>query len=399
MRTILFLGLLTFLLMFSVAMVYPVMRPFVVDRFDATYAQASLFVSANLLAYVIFAVIWGALSDKAGVRRPFIITGLLGNGVMMFLVAQADSLGALLALRFVEGAFSIMAFSLIMTSALDQARAVRIGEGVGVVAMCFALGNAFGSPIGGRLGSMDPLYPFYAGSLILLCAGAAAFFFLRDAERMTCAPSLRSAFELLFRERRLMVPYAFSFVDRFTVGFFVSVFPLYLGAVHGAEPAAIGMLMFAFLLPFGLLQYPGGLLSERVGRAKPIIIGSVAYGLCTMAIGFLDIALIAPVMIVGGMFGALMFAPSAALTGDIAPEDKRGAAMGGFNFFGSLGFVIGPFAGGLIADRYGFGASFAFAGGAEIFAALLFIPALIRISAEFRPRPLYAPAEKERATE
>ena len=159
------------------------------------------------------------------------------------------------------------------------------------------------------------------------------------------------------------------------------------------------MLMFAFLLPFGLLQYPGGLLSERVGRAKPIIIGSVAYGLCTMAIGFLDIALIAPVMIVGGMFGALMFAPSAALTGDIAPKDKRGAAMGGFNFFGSLGFVIGPFAGGLIADRYGFGASFAFAGGAEIFAALLFIPALIRISAEFRPRPLYAPAEKERATE
>lgn len=380
MRNISLLGILTFLLMLSVSMVYPVLRPFVVDRFDTTITQASLFVSVNLLAYVIFAIVWGALSDKAGKRRPFIIVGLFGNSLMMFLITRVESLSLLLSLRFIEGAFSIMAFSLIMTGALDRARSVRIGEGIGIVAMSFALGNAFGSPIGGRLGSIDPMLPFYAGSVLLCIAGVIAFFFLRDAESMSRAGSVRSALHLLFTERRLIVPYAFSFVDRFTVGFFVSVFPLYLGTVHGAEPALIGMLMFAFLLPFALLQYPGGRVSERTGRAAPIIVGSVVYGVCIMWIGFLDPGTLWYVMVIGGVFGAFMFSPSAALTGDIAPEDKRGVAMGGFNFFGSLGFVIGPLAGGLIADTYGFGASFAFAGMSEILIVVLFMPALLRFA-------------------
>ncbi len=370
-------------------MVYPVLRPFVVDRFDTTMTQASLFVSVNLLAYVIFAIVWGALSDKAGTRRPFIIAGLLGNSAMMFLITRVDSLGVLLSMRFIEGAFSIMAFSLIMTSALDRARTVRIGEGIGIVAMSFALGNAFGSPIGGRLGSIDPMYPFYAGSTLLLIAGIIAYYFLRDVESMSRAVSVRNALRLLLTERRLIVPFAFSFVDRFTVGFFVSVFPLYLGTVHDADPATIGLLMFAFLLPFALLQYPGGRISERVGRAGPIIAGSIIYGISIIGVGFLDISALWYVMIIGGMSGAFMFSPSAALTGDIAPEDKRGVAMGGFNFFGSLGFVVGPFAGGLIADTYGFGASFAFAGISEIIIALVFIPALVRITREFRLRSMY----------
>lgn len=380
MRNITLLGLLVFLLMLSVSMVYPVLRPFVVDRFDTTITQASLFVSVNLLAYVIFAVVWGALSDKAGKRRPFIIAGLFGNACMMFLLTRAESFPLLLGFRFIEGAFSIMAFSLIMTGALDRVRNVRIGEGIGIVAMGFALGNAFGSPIGGRLGSIDPVLPIYTGSVLLTIAATIAFFFLRDAPSMSRAGSVRSALHLLFTERRLFVPYIFSFVDRFTVGFFVSVFPLYLGTVHGAEPALIGMLMFAFLLPFALLQYPSGRLSERTGRATPIILGSVVYGLCVVGIGYLDLSVLWFVMVIGGIFGAFMFSPSAALTGDIAPEDKRGVAMGGFNFFGSLGFVVGPFAGGLIADTYGFGASFAFAGMSEIVIALVFIPALLRLT-------------------
>lgn len=395
MRNIFLLGLLTFLLMLSVSMVYPVLRPFVVDRFDTSITQASLFVSVNLLAYVIFAVVWGVLSDKAGKRRPFIIAGLFGNSLMMFLITRVDSLSLLLSLRFVEGAFSIMAFSLIMTGALDRARTVRIGEGIGIVAMSFALGNAFGSPIGGRLGSIDPVLPFYTGSLILLTAGIIAFLFLRDADTMSPVGSVRSALRMLFKEHRLLVPYAFSFIDRFTVGFFVSIFPLYLGTVHNTEPATIGLLMFAFLLPFALLQYPGGRLSDRTGRAAPIIIGSIAYGLCILGIGYINVASLWFVMVIGGMFGALMFSPSAALTGDIAPADKRGAAMGGFNFFGSLGFVVGPFTGGLIADTYGFGVSFAFAGLSEIVIALIFMPALLRITREFRLRSMYAAPKQD----
>jgi len=54
--------------------------------------------------------------------------------------------------------------------------------------------------------------------------------------------------------------------------------------------------------------------------------------------------------------------------------------MGGFNLFGSLGFAVGPFVGGLIADSYGFHVSFAAAGLAVFLVALIFLPLLISVS-------------------
>jgi MFS transporter, DHA1 family, tetracycline resistance protein len=386
MSRISFLGLLMFMLMFSISMVYPVMKPFVVERFDTTLTEASLFVSVNLLAYVIFSVIWGALSDRLGKRRIFIITGLFGNALLMYLVTTAPSLPVLLILRFVEGSFSIMAFSLIMTSAVDTAHKYRVGRGIGVAAMSFALGNAFGAPAGGRLGSVDPMLPFYTGAVLLTVAGLLAVLFLRDAPAMRRALSVRGALSLLAEDKRLFIPYAFSFIDRFTVGFFVGLFPLFLASRFNAEPAAIGLYMFLFLLPFALLQYPGGILSDRIGRGSPIIIGSIIYGVCVLLVGMVNLPVLAVVMVVGGTFGAFMFAPSAALVGDLAPPEKRGIAMGGFNLFGSLGFVIGPFTGGLIADAYGFSASFAFAGMSEIVIAIVFIPAFVKLHRHLRER-------------
>jgi DHA1 family tetracycline resistance protein-like MFS transporter len=60
--------------------------------------------------------------------------------------------------------------------------------------------------------------------------------------------------------------------------------------------------------------------------------------------------------------------------------------MGGFNLFGSLGFAVGTFIGGLIADKYGFQASFAVAGFTVIAIVLVFLPLLMG-SAENRVKP------------
>jgi len=66
-REIYFLGILTFILMFSVTLIYPSMEKFVMERFMVeSVAKTSLFVSVNLAAYVIFSLIWGSISDKSG---------------------------------------------------------------------------------------------------------------------------------------------------------------------------------------------------------------------------------------------------------------------------------------------------------------------------------------------
>src|SRR6476659_1355475 len=41
-----------------------------------------LFLTAHFAAYIPFAFVWGALSDRRGRRKPILLIGLLGQGVM-----------------------------------------------------------------------------------------------------------------------------------------------------------------------------------------------------------------------------------------------------------------------------------------------------------------------------
>ena len=374
------IGLLTFLLMFSVTMIYPVMEDFVMQRFNVvSVAETSLFVSSNLAAYVIFALIWGSLSDRLGKRKMFIVVGFLGNSIVMFSLTLAPNMPVLLALRFVEGSFTIMAFSILMASVLDVVRKTNYGKGMGMLGMGMAMGNAFAAPLGGKIGAMNPLYPLYLGSFLLLIGALIAFMKIEDKGSGSRSASIGEALQLLREEKRIFIPFAFSFVERFTVGFFVAVFPLMLGMKYDLGPADIGFYMASFLVPFSLLQYPLGMISDKKGRAKPLITGSVLYGIAVAGVGFVAPPELALVMVFGGIAGALMYPPSAALAGDLANPAKRGTAMGGFNLFGSLGFAAGPLIGGLIADRYGFHMSFAFAGLTVILIAIVFIPFLVRM--------------------
>ena len=380
-REIYILGILTFLLMFSVTLIYPVMEDFVMERFDVTsIAETSLFVSINLAAYVIFSLIWGSTSDKVGKRKIFIVTGFLGNAVLMFSLTLAPTMSVLLALRFLEGAFTVMAFSLIMTSVLDLVKKTQYGKGMGILGLGMALGNATGAPFGGKIGSIDPLYPLYLGSLLLLLGALMATIMLKERKLDSRPASFIDSLMLLREEKKIFIPYAFSFVERFTVGFFVSIFPLMLAINYGLGPDTIGMYMAAFLIPFALLQYPFGVISDKIGRVPPLVVGSVLYSIIVISVGFTAPPLLVLIMVIGGVAGALMYPPSAALAGDFSDPAKRGTAMGGFNLFGSLGFAIGPFVGGLIADSYGFHVSFASAGLAVFLVALVFLPLLTSVS-------------------
>lgn len=374
------IGILTFILMFSVSLIYPVLEEFVMDRFSVeSVAETNLFVSVNLAAYVIFALVWGSISDMIGKRKVFIVGGFVGNALLMFCLTLAPSLPVLLVLRFIEGSFTIMAFALLMTSVLDIVKKTHYGRGMGVLGMGMALGNGLGAPAGGRIGALDPLYPLYFGAAMLLFGSVIAAFALRERKLEAKPASLKDALQLLKEEKRIFIPYAFSFVERFTVGFFVSVFPLMLAMKYHLGPGSIGIYMMAFLIPFALLQYPLGVISDKIGRVIPLMIGSILYGIMVVVVGIVAPPVLTWIMVFGGIVGALMYPPSAALAGDLASSARRGTAMGGFNLFGSLGFAISPFIGGLIADRYGFQASFAAAGATVIIVALVFMPFLVRM--------------------
>ena len=252
------------------------------------------------------------------------------------------------------------------------------------------LGVAMGAAIGGQIGRDDPLRPLLVGSVVALVAAALSAVALREAPR---APGhrvgLREALGSVARERALLAPVAFAFVDRFTVGFYVTLVPLWLPKLYDMPVDRVGMLLGAFLVPFALLSYPFGKLAERRSVTRFLCWGSALYGIGTASLGLWPPAFLWGVMVGLGVCSAIMFVPSMVLTADIAGPRVKGVAMGAFNAAGSLGFIIGPLVGGAIVDAVGetaagYGAAFATAGASELLCVAFALPLLTRLVAAGR---------------
>lgn len=335
--------LVILLLMLPVTGMVPVLSELTVGRHPETGDVARhLFMSINMVGALVAAPLAGLVSDSLGRRVPLIAGAFIVNGVCLLLIAGDWSYAVLLALRFVEGCAHMTALSLLMALGADHARREGMGAAMGGVGAAVSLGVALGAPLGGWLGSASAVQVPWYGGLLMLVLGGVVPFLLRDPARAGGRRSMSGLLRALTRTRMLAVPYLFSFIDRLTVGFIVSTFSLYLGTVLGLSPARIGMVMAAFLIPFSLLTYPSGVLSQRFDRLAMMIAGSVLYGVFLIVLGLTPASLLVWAMALGGLVAALMYAPSLVLTAELAGENQRASALAGFNVAGSLGFALGP---------------------------------------------------------
>ncbi len=376
-RTLILLAVLAFASTFSTAVVFPNIGSFVRDRFVLSDTQASLFAVSYLIPHVVFAFVWGALSDRYGKRKVLLVTGYVVTALFHFLLPFISTYPMLLLVRFGEGAFSVLGFSMVMTIAVDIARKGRYGRVMGVVGASVSLGTTLAFPIGGAIGAQSMVLLCTIGAFILLLCAAAAWLLLEEGKLETVR-SFSAALRVLRRQPALSIPYAFTFVDRFTVGFFAVTFPLYVGAQYNMDATASGMLLAGYLLPFSLLIYPFGRLSDRWGGARLLLAGSVFYGVVVMLVGYVPPEWFLAVMLLCGIFAASMYAPSLWFVAHTAPEESRASAMGGFNAAGSLGFAVGPLAGALISDVYGYATAFLAAGITELLCVIVVYPLVAR---------------------
>jgi multidrug resistance protein len=132
----------------------------------------------------------------------------------------------------------------------------------------------------------------------------------------------------------------------------------------GSGVGALSLMSTAYALA-GILASPFfGALADRFGR-RPLVLGSLA-AFVLANIGFLVATSTDTLIVVRALEGALSAGLVPAVLGivaDIAPEDKRarwiGVVMGG----ASAGWVLGPVAGGVLYDAWGFEAPFVLSAG------------------------------------
>jgi len=378
-KTLLLLAALGFTSTFATAVVFPNISSFVRDRFALSDTEASLFAVSYLVAHVLFSFIWGAISDRTGTRKSLLVFGYIATAVLHTLLPFAPTWPLLLLLRFAEGATNILGFSMVMTIAMDLARQGHHGRVMGMMGASVSLGTTLAFPVGGAIGSSSMVLLCSIGGIMLLACALAAAALLQVAP-ICSARSIAAALGVLRDHRRLLLPYVFTFIDRFTVGFFAVTFPLYVSAVHGMDATQAGMILAGFLLPFSILTWPFGALADKVGGVRMLLTGSLLYGIVVMFTGVVSPTMMPFLMVLCGVFAASMYAPSLWLVAKVAPHERRASAMGGFNAAGSIGFSLGPLVGGFVADTAGYTEAFYVAGISEILCVLFVLPILKRLA-------------------
>jgi MFS family permease len=376
-RTVLVPSALLLVSMLNLTLIVAGLKELILDELGGSPRDASLFFSLEMLAYILFAPLWGLVSDRLGSRRALVAIGFLLSALFYAAFARVGDVDQLLALRFFQGVFTVMGWSLLMAMVLDHPDEKRRPRYMGIMGGALILGVSIGAPLGGYVskayGARAPLHL----SALLFFVLAAATLLLRDRERLRSQPRLKEIFEALGRSPRLLLPCLFHLADRYTVGFVVILLPLFLATQGVDDPAVRGRYLGLFLLPFALLQVFTGRLVERFGAWRLLLGGSLGYGALLAVVGYADLYALGWVMALLGVLAAVMFPPAIALTAELSSVQTRGSAMGAFNLFGSLGFAVGPLVGVWLNERYGFGVAFASAGAIE---AIVVIVALLVLS-------------------
>jgi MFS family permease len=344
MRSRLIYSLAMFLALVPVTLLVPGLDELVAVRHGGSDGAVHGFMTVNMVAGMITVPLLMRRLRQLGDLRWWLVTLFLVDAVAFVGMGRASSITMLFAFRILDGAAHLPAVTLLMVAA-NRAAGDRRGASLGALATALMLGITVGSPLGGWL--------VQSGGGAVYTAGAGIF--LLGAIVTLAAPSAglpgearRDRYTWKWRRPESWIPLGYAFMDRFSIGIFVSTFTLFLAREHAIDPSGRGWLVALFMIPFAALCYPVGRLAERVGWFPLLVAGNVAFGIIYGAYGVTPRGLLPASMVLSGISSAFVFAPSLLLVSDLVRRGHGEGLFGIFQIAGSLGFLAGPMAGGIL---------------------------------------------------
>ncbi len=337
-----------FLDLVGFGIVIPIL-PLYAEHMHASDRQIGLLLASYSLMQLVFAPLWGRLSDRVG-RRPILLISIAGSGLSQLGYALAPSFAGLVIARTIAGACganisAAQAYVADVTEESDRAR------GMGVLGAALGLGFVFGPAIGGALGHVSPTLPFLAAagfSAVNLMLAFALLHEPRSAGERTRARTITlEGFARTLSDRRLIWAIVLFFVVTFGFANLEVAFSLYLERRFGYGPRGAAWL-FTYIGVF-IVVIQGLLVRRLVARfgEKRLVV----YGNALMAAGFLMLAAVhalGPLLLalaVTSIGNALNTPSLSALISRLAGSDSQGGVLGVAQSAGALARISGPLAG------------------------------------------------------
>ena len=338
--------------------------PVFAKSFGVSNAAIGLMVSAFAITRFASGLISGTLVDKFGERLVF-STGVFMVALFTFLAGVAQSYEQLLFFRAAGGLgssmFSVAASSVILRSVDDNHR----GRAQSVYQGAFILGGIAGPAIGGLLSAISLRAPFFVYSVLLLCSGIVALFFLRSEKLQPITSRALSAESTTISEALRMKPYLIALVMTFIsswifFGLRASILPVFVTEELKSTTAIVGYGLALSAIIQGVFLLRAGRFSDAKGRKASAILGSniILPGVILLTFTTHPWMYLLS-MVILGLGGAFLATVPASIVGDII-KGKGGKVIAIFQMAGDAGMIFGPIIIGWISDVYSYRTAFGF---------------------------------------
>jgi MFS family permease len=348
--------------------------------FGVAQSAIGLAIAVYGLARFLVAVPAGRLADALGRRTTLAIGGVVaavGNG----LCALAPTYPAFVAARFVAGAGAALVLTTGLIVLADISTPANRGRMMSIYQGVFIFAVGIGPFPGGLLATHWGLAaPFVAYAVTSLLASGVAWLAIPETRPARPDGARVADVSFLAQLRLLTVHQGFLLVSLIAfvnavarTGALFNIIPILARDRLALDPDRIGFGLALASVVGLVLAYPAGVLVDRYGRKIIIVPSTILSGvslllfLAAPTYGWFLLAC-AAWSVAMGVSGA---AP-AAYAADTAPGGMNAAALSTYRMLADMGYVVGPIALGLVADRAGADAALASTAALLVVVALLF---------------------------
>jgi MFS family permease len=329
----------------------------------------------------------GAWSDRLrtpiGRRIPFILIGAPVGAIAFGFIPVA----AVLPLFVVCTSTLLLSMAFWRTPAIalmpDITPSQYRSQANGIINLMGGVGAILSFLVGARLYELNPAYPFWMGSVLVIVAGLLVFLFIKEPKEFAPSeqePSMWKSLAGLFRETdksalHILLAIFFWFLGYTAIEAFFNLYAInHLGITAANGTRLLGELSFIFVL----FAIPAGYIGSRFGRRRTIITGIIVMSLVLLGIFFLPpetllkplfnlpllgivpaegakaiLVILGALMMVAGAGWALININSLPMVVDMTDAARLGTFTGLYYLFSTLSAIIGPNSNGWIISLTG----------------------------------------------
>lgn len=320
--------------------------------------------SVTFLAYAIMSPIWGSLADRGG-KCTMLLRSALGISLSYFFMAYAGSLSGLLVARLTNGLLSgyTPASIILLASCTPN---YHVGYALGALNTFVAIGSILGPLVGGALIEILGVKKSLIAAGIIMILVALVSYYGTDEKQGGAAektPFLQNV-KYMLNTPNILIPTLGLTILNMAVYMLQPILPLFITDLD------VGYGQFMVGLVFSISAISLAMGSPIINRLHmssklklsyiAILIGSMLLaGIFTLAQGLaVSVAFLIVQRFMFGFFQAGITVSSNVLIATHVQDEIRGGIFGMVTSFSAIGYIIGPFLGGVIGEGLGLRAAF-----------------------------------------